>query len=801
MSKEKAKRIFVTGIVQGVGFRPFVHHLAEKFELRGWVRNTSAGVEIHLEGEEARIKDFVRALKNDPPPLALIDSVQTISATPQGMHGFEIIPSKSVAEAFQPISPDVGICEDCLAELFDVHDRRYLYPFINCTNCGPRFTIIRDIPYDRPKTTMAQFPMCTSCAAEYENPNDRRFHAQPVACAVCGPHIWLEIVNQTSQLEVYTTPDPHTLSHTQAIIQKAQQMIQNGMILAIKGLGGFHLACDARNTEAVEKLRQRKLRIDKPFALMMPDLATVREHCYITPQEEKALISRQRPILLLPRRPQSDISPRVAPQQSTLGVMLPYTPLHYLIFSDLNQSGFSPIFSALVMTSGNLSEEPIAKDNEEARDRLHTLADAFLMHNRPIHTRCDDSVYRLFSIGSSPRHKKGTSDKFIFPLRRSRSYAPFPIRLAWESQPILATGAELKNTFCLTRDKYAFISHHIGDMENFETLRSFEEGIRHYERLFRISPQVIAYDKHPDYLATRYALKRAETEGLQAIGIQHHHAHIASCLAENHWENEHPVIGIAFDGTGYGEDGTIWGGEILIASYTGFQRVYHLSYFPLPGGDVAIRQPWRVALSLLHTYQIPWERYLPPLQYLLGQSQEKMLELVERQIQHKINAPLTSSMGRLFDAVASLIGVRHTVNYEAQAAMELEALAIEPSTDEYHLEHMPSWSGTTQAIDLKPIIHQVLEDVFSKTPKAVIATKFHRTMAKLVEETCLAIRRSTGIQAVALSGGVWQNMVLLRETVLNLRHAGFQVLLHRTVPPNDGGISLGQAAVAAHVVR
>ncbi len=802
MSENTARRVFVTGIVQGVGFRPFVHHLAEKLDLRGWVRNTSAGVEIQLEGGNAQIDAFLQELELNPPPLALIDAIQTETVPAEGNHGFDIIPSKSMVTAFQPISPDVCICEDCLSELYNPADRRYLYPFINCTNCGPRFTIIQDIPYDRPKTTMAQFTMCEACAAEYHDPKDRRFHAQPVACAVCGPHIWLEIVMQDGNLRTDTTPSHQGFVYTQHLIQKAQKMLEEGYILAIKGLGGFHLACDARNPEAVEKLRQRKMRVDKPFALMMPDVATVHEHCILSPQEEKALLSIQRPILLLQRKPQSDISPGVAPGQNTLGVMLPYTPLHYLLFSDLKKAGFSPLFPALVMTSGNLSEEPIAKDEDEARKRLRNLADGFLMHNRPIHIRLDDSVSRFFAVPSQTSTSIKPTDGFVFPIRRARSYAPFPIRLAWESKPILGTGAELKNTFCLTREQYAFISHHIGDLENYETLQNFEDGVRHYERLFRISPEVIAYDKHPDYLATRYALKRAQTESLAAIGIQHHHAHIASCMAENRWNSAEPVIGVAFDGTGYGEDGKVWGGEFLISSYTAFQRAFHLAYFPLPGGDLAIRQPWRLALGLLHACHLPWEEHLPPLKYLIESNQQEALSLLRRQIDTGSNTPLASSMGRVFDAIASLIGVRQVVNYEAQAAMELEAIASEGTIEAYRIE-LPdnSWSGATQAIDLAPIFHQVLEDIVLETPKSVIAAKFHHTIALLVEEVCTSIRRSTGLQTVALSGGVWQNMFLLRETVQRMRLAGFHILLHKNVPPNDGGLSLGQVAIAAHVVR
>ncbi|MEW5829947.1 MAG: carbamoyltransferase HypF, partial [Chloroflexota bacterium] len=574
MSDTQSARIHITGIVQGVGFRPFVYGLAARYALTGWVRNTAAGVDIDADGSREILEQFIVSLKSELPPLARVDHFEVDWGPARGFERFDIVHSEGRQGDFIPISPDVSVCPDCLGELFTPTDRRYRYPFINCTNCGPRFTIIKDIPYDRPKTTMGDFPMCPDCAAEYQNPLDRRFHAQPVACPVCGPKVWLE-----------SGYGPHTAQHDP--ILEARALLAEGRILAIKGLGGFHLACDATNAEAVAELRRRKLRVDKPFALMMPDLETVEQHCLVSEAERELLESRQRPIVLLERKPDSAIAPEVAPGQSTLGVMLPYTPLHYLLFADsIHPSSFT--LHPLVMTSGNLSEEPIAYTNEEALARLAPLADAFLLHNRDIHIRCDDSVVRVVTANPIANHQLP-----IYPLRRSRGYAPDPIQLPFDLPPILAVGPELKNTFCLTRDKYAFLSHHIGDMENYETLRSFEQGIEHFERLFRIRPEGLAHDLHPNYLATRYALQRAEREDLAAIAVQHHHAHIAACMADNGLTGDEPVIGVAFDGTGYGDDGAIWGGEFLLADYRGYERVAHLDYFPLPGGDAAVRHPAR----------------------------------------------------------------------------------------------------------------------------------------------------------------------------------------------------------------
>jgi len=753
--------IHIQGIVQGVGFRPFVYGLAQRLELTGWVRNTSAGVELCVDGQDQSLNEFLRCLEQELPPLARIDELAVERHSTGGFTSFEIIQSASLPSAFQPVSPDVSICADCLAELFDPGDRRYRYPFINCTNCGPRFTIIQDIPYDRPNTTMASFALCTECEAEYREPRNRRFHAQPVACPGCGPQVWLE-----------TSGDHAQRQNGDAAIQAGREALLAGKILAIKGLGGFHLACDATNPEAVALLRERKLRVGKPFALMFSDIESIRAHCQVSEEEARLLQSRQRPVVILQRQRTSSIALQIAPQQDTLGAMLPYTPLHYLLLTH-------PHLPPLVMTSGNLSEEPICTTNAEARQRLEPLADAFLMHDREIHTRCDDSVTRVVAHAA----------RFF---RRARGYAPDPMRLPFAAPPLLATGPELKNTFCLTRQRYAFLSHHIGDLENYETLSAFEQGIRHYERLFRIQPQAIAYDLHPDYLATRYALERAEAELLPAIGVQHHHAHIAACMAENGLDLQAQVIGVAWDGTGYGEDGAIWGSEFLISGYASFQRLAHLTYVLLPGGDQATRQPWRMALAWLGACGLQWDADLSPVRHAADPTSPiDRLSALRHQLETGINCSPTSSMGRLFDAAAALLGIRQEVTYEAQAAIELEALADAVETGTYVIE-----IHSNGLIDPAPLWSSMISELRAGVPLPLISARFHNSLSHLVVRVCQCIRDKTGLQQVALSGGVWQNMVLLTKTVDQLEQAGFSVLQHRQVPTNDGGLALGQAAVA-----
>lgn len=758
MSDVHGVRIHVKGIVQGVGFRPFVYALAQELSITGWVRNTSAGVDIELDGSGDRLESFIKALSDRAPPLARIDTISSEKIPPKGFPEFSIVHSEAQEGEFQPISPDVSICMHCARELYDPEDRRFRYPFINCTNCGPRFTIIKDIPYDRPKTTMAPFSLCSDCSAEYKNPLDRRFHAQPVACPVCGPKIWYEVGGEQ-------------VSEAEDALQAARRDIAFGDLVAVKGLGGFHLVCDATNKAAVEELRKRKLRVDKAFAVMMPDIETIEQHCYVSDEERSLISSHERPIVILQRRERSTIALEVAPGQDTLGVMLPYTPLHILLLDP--EDGFP---QALVMTSGNMSEEPIASDNQEARERLNPLVDAFLMHDRDIETRCDDSVNRIF-------------DHEPTQLRRSRGYAPNPILLAWEGLPTLAAGTELKNTFCLTRDRYAFVSHHIGDLENFETLQAFEDGIAHFEKLFKVTPELIAYDLHPNYMATRYALERSEREGIRAIGIQHHHAHIVACMAEHGIDRSKTVAGIAFDGAGYGDDGAIWGGEFLVSNYSSYARAYHLKYVPLPGGDQAVKEPWRMAVSWLNDLGIDHEE-IPQIQKKVG---EERIRIVQRQVEIGLNAPLTSSVGRLFDAVASLIGIRQVVNYEAQAAIELEAI-VDPDEEVVY-----PFEVSGKIIDPSPMIRSIIEDIHRAVPVSIIAARFHNSIASMLLDICLDMRERFGTSTVVLSGGVWQNMVLLAKTVSVLRASGLEVLLHRKVPSNDGGVSLGQAVIAQSI--
>jgi len=761
-----AKRIFVTGIVQGVGFRPFVYGLAVRHRLSGWVCNTSAGVDIVIQGEPAEVEGFVESLSAELPPLARIDSLKVRDEPAGDFAAFEIRESESIAGAFQPISADTAICADCERELFDPHDRRYLYPFINCTNCGPRFTIIKDIPYDRPATTMAEFPLCDACRAEYTNPLDRRFHAQPVACANCGPNIWL------------VRKDTPAMDLNQGALLVARRLLREGRILAVKGLGGFHLACDAADPVAVDVLRRRKGRIGKPFALMAADLSSIERLCHVADAERTLLTGREKPIVLLRRRPGNLLADSVAPGVDTLGMMMPYTPLHHLL---LNQTDpkltVEPVPPVLVMTSGNYSEEPIATENQEAMDRLGLLADAFLLHNRPIHIRCDDSVVRVAPKNSLTMH-----------LRRSRGYSPYPVHLPFEVKPTLAVGGELKNTFCLTRDRYAFLSHHIGDMENAETYESFEQGVEHLSRLFRITPEIMAHDLHPNYFTTAYAHR--STLGARRVEVQHHHAHIAACMLDNGLENR-KVIGLSFDGTGYGTDGAIWGGEVMLADYAGFERLAHLEYLPLPGGDAAIRKPWRIAAG----YAAALNLDIADLPFLRKVDSQELL-IVRQQVEKGLNAPLTSSMGRLFDAVAALVGVRTEVTYEAQAAIELETLSKGDlsAAKPYRFEMDETASGTL--IRLKDLLSAVVEDVRGQKSAGLIGARFHQTVAAVALQVCRKARDHTGIREVALSGGVWQNQLLLNLVRDGLEQDSFTVYFHQQTPTNDGGLALGQAVVA-----
>ena len=750
-------KIHITGIVQGVGFRPFVYSLAHKHRLTGWVKNTSAGVDIIANGQRAQVQAFLEEIKNSPPPLAVINQIEVQPVSADGFKDFVILASDSEISGFIPVSPDIAICPDCLAELFDARDRRHRYPFINCTNCGPRFTIIKDIPYDRPLTTMAAFEMCPECRHEYNQPLDRRFHAQPVACPHCGPRVWFESVGKR-------------VADDEDAIQIARRWLKDGKIIAIKGLGGFHLACDATNPQAVAELRRRKQRSEKSFAVMVFDASTARKYCQLDVDSEKLLASKEKPILILKANSHAGLPDGIAPGLNTIGIMLPTTPLHYLLLQP--EHGYPDIF---IMTSGNLSEEPIAYSNASAQTTLTTIADGFLMNDRDIEIRVDDSV--MVSFRTQP-----------YFLRRSRGYAPAPLSLPQPVSQILAVGAELKNTFCLTRENYAFVSHHIGDLENLETLTAFENCITHYEHIFKVKPAAIARDLHPDYLSSRYALQRAKEENLPLVEVQHHHAHLAACLADQPEKVDGPVIGAIFDGTGLGTDGKIWGGEFLYGDASGFERMYHLAYLPLPGGDAATRYPNRIAAAYLWKSGVEWDDSLQPIRSLPPED----LNLLRNMLDQNINCPQTSSMGRLFDAVASLAGIRQNVNYEAQAAIELEARLDPDAQGCYSFEV----DGKTGQINSGRMLADILLDVRSGLPAATIATRFHLSVVNMLVKVCQRIRRNTGCSSVALSGGVWQNMFLLSRSVPALEAAGFNVLLHHHLPPNDGCISLGQAVIA-----
>ncbi len=750
------KHIFVAGIVQGVGFRPFVFALAEKHHLQGWVRNSSAGVDIEIQGTSQDITLFLDEFPQSLPPLARIDHIQITDGTPIQQTDFQIIESQNIPGRFIPISPDIATCPNCISELLNPKDRRFRYPFINCTNCGPRFSIIQNIPYDRPNTTMHIFPMCQDCTDEYLDPNNRRFHAQPVACSECGPH-----VDFIMHHEVTATGDE--------AIGQARKLIMQGRILALKGLGGYQLVCDAHNPDAILAMRKKKNRDEKAFAVMAPSIPLIRQYCLINKYEEAILDSPQKPILILDQLPDNGLPNGLAPGLKTLGVMLPYTPLHILL------SEPAPDFSdLLVMTSGNFSNEPIIYHDQIALQRLNPVCDGFLIHNRPVHIRMDDSVGRL-------------ERSHFYPIRRARGYAPNPILLAENVPQVFSAGPMLKNTFCFTRDQYAFISHHIGDLDNWEAWQSYREAIEHYQKLFCLDPQIVACDCHPDYPSTRFAQDFSKDRKLPLISVQHHHAHLASILAEHQLPKDEKIIAITLDGTGYGTDGAIWGGEILLGNGFGCHRLMHLDYAPLPGGDSSIHNPDRLALAYLWAAEIDWEPTLPAVAHCSPLAKELLIS----QLRSGLNILHTSSMGRLFDAVAAALGIRLTAGYEGQPAILLEAIADSQESSSYDLpvnENLWEW---------KPLFRAIIADLQSGTHPSTIAARFQNTLIETMYQSTRNLCKQHGIHKVGLSGGVWQNHTLLQKIIPALESDNIKVLTHQQVPPNDGGISLGQAWIAA----
>ncbi|MGA5700070.1 carbamoyltransferase HypF [Peterkaempfera bronchialis] len=764
------RRVTVRGVVQGVGFRPYVHALAGELGLTGQVANTGDGVVAEVEGAPEAVAAFCRRIGAEAPPLAVVESVAHEAVDPAGGTGFAIAASRGGTAVRTLVSPDTATCADCLAELADPADRRYRHPFISCTHCGPRFTIVTGLPYDRANTTMARFPMCPRCAAEYGDPGDRRFHAQPVACHDCGPRLRL----LTPGREVPGDP-----------LAGARRLLAQGAVVAVKGLGGYHLACDAARAESVGLLRRRKARGEKPFALMARDLADVERLVHLSPAERELLTGSRRPIVLLRRRTGAAlpgdapaVADGVAPGSADLGVMLPYTPLHQLLLG-LDGDPAGP--RLLVMTSGNLGGEPIVTGDEEALERLAGLADAWLTHDRPIQVPCDDSVVRVV-------------EGRVVPVRRSRGYAPLPVPLPVPVRPALAVGGDLKNVFCLGAGRHAWLSAHIGDMDDLATLTAFDAAERQLESISGVAPALLAADRHPGYRSAQWARRRAGTRPLRLV--QHHHAHVAACMAENGLDGSRPVIGVAFDGTGYGDDGAVWGGEFLVADYDRCLRFAHLAYVPLPGGDAAVRRPYRTALAHLYAAGLPWDGDLP----CTAACPPGERPLLARQLERGLHCVPTSSAGRLFDAVSALAGVCQLAGYEAQAALELEAAAVgwgsEPGGAYRFALRAPSPAGALAA-DPAPVLGAVVADLRRGVPRGLIAARFHHALAGLVRQVCAVARARHGLDTVALSGGVFANAVLSAACVQGLRRDGFTVLCHRLVPPGDGGLALGQLVVAA----
>ncbi|MGE5405377.1 MAG: carbamoyltransferase HypF [Candidatus Saccharibacteria bacterium] len=754
--KIKACQIRITGIVQGVGFRPHVYRLARQFNLNGWVLNSSAGVVIEVEGLPSDIDCFARELVESPPPLAVIRSCERIDIDPQGFADFIIRESASEEEREVMISPDIAICQDCKREVRDPEDRRYRYPFTNCTNCGPRFTIIKDVPYDRCQTTMAPFPMCPECQEEYEDPLHRRFHAQPNACPDCGPH--------TTMLDDAGKP----------VSGEPAKYIKQGGIVAVKGLGAFHLAVDARNREAVNNLRRRKKRDAKPFAVMVRDVAAARKYCVLTEAEERWLTSPQAPIVILERRddgllPDDAIHPGIM----TLGVMLPYTPLHYLLFDDE--------IDVLVMTSANISDEPLIIENDEALKKLKGIADFYLIHNRDIYNPCDDSVMRVT--------RRDTPQLF----RRARGFVPLGIELPFAMRSVLGVGGEMKGTFCMTRKNEAFLSQHWGDLNHYMSYRKFLDGLPRFKKMLAVEPEVIACDLHPEYQSTRWAKEQTDKP---LVGVQHHYAHMASCMAENGLSEE--VLGLICDGTGWGADEAVWGCEILRGDYRQFKRLAHLKYVPLPGGDLTVKKPYRMAQVYL--LQAMGEKGLELGNRFLSDLTADEGRYLENQIKHSLGVVPTSSCGRLFDAVSALLGICSVNRYEGQAAVELEAAArLDIGTNPY--DYAIEKEDDMVIMDVFPAWEEMIFELEKGTEIPIIAGRFHMALVEMMAETLETLRDDTGINRVVLSGGVFHNQILLLELMQRLSAKGFEVYQHKLVPPGDGGISLGQAVIASEVSR
>jgi len=745
MSREiKRIKVFITGLVQGVGFRPFVYRIAQECDLKGYVLNSTSGVIIDVEGEEERLIEFLEKLQKENPPLSRIFSLEYKFLPLANYETFEIEKSDDTGEVSASVLPDIATCKDCLEELFDPKDRRYRYPFINCTNCGPRFTIIEKLPYDRKNTSMKNFRMCEKCYAEYTDPSNRRFHAQPNACPVCGPHVTL------------VTENDETFEKEEAL-KKVVELLDRGKILAVKGLGGFHLICDATNEKAVKELRVRKRREEKPFAVMFPSLEAIKAYAEVLPLEERALTSVETPIVILKRKENTDLAPSISPDTSTVGAFLPYTPLHHIILRDFKKP--------IVATSCNLTDEPIMKDDEEALKTLGDITDAVLIHNRPIVRRCDDSVVRIFS------------GKQV-PIRRSRGFAPLPVILPFTlKRPVLAVGVHMKNTVAVAKGNRVYLSQHIGDVDNPLAEAFFEEVVNDMMKLFEVEPEVVVSDAHPGYYSTKFAKKKF---GDKLVKVYHHHSHIISCMAENELPLDQKVIGLSFDGTGYGLDGSIWGGEFIVAGYTNFERVFHLRYFHLPGGDKAVKEPYRVAVSVLLASGID------PFDFI--KVDEKRVSFVKQMVEKGVNSPKTSSMGRLFDAVAAILGIRYKVSYHAQAAILLEEIAASSSCRKAY-----PFEITENCVDWRPIIRGIISDIKKNVSVSDIARKFHNTVVSFSVEVVKRIADITGLRVVALSGGVFQNRLLSEGIEETLRNNGFRVITHQIVPPNDGGISLGQA--------